>query len=43
MVDNNNEQEYTIKLKIFDTIHDFGKKDARNNDATNLFQKIVYS
>ena len=22
------------KLKIFDTIHDFGKKDARNNDAT---------
>ena len=33
-VDNNNEQKYTIKLKIFDTIHDFGKKDARNNPVT---------
>ena len=28
------------KLKIFDTIHDFGKKDARNNDAT---QDIIVS
>ena len=43
-IDNENEQTYTInldhitKLKIFDTIHDFGKKDARNNDAT---QEII--
>ena len=43
-IDNENEQTNTInldhitKLKIFDTIHDFGKKDARNNDAT---QEII--
>ena len=30
--------DHITKLKIFDTIHDFGKKDARNNDAT---QEII--